>query len=150
MPFTDGQPIHTAIFIDVSTEGYLRKDYSIEGWEQRPEPEQNPFSSWMSKWKAPEHNQEELPLEKDTAETLLDRLTAEDDPLTENTRYILALMLERARLLEEIEHTKLPDHTLRVYKHKKTETAYLISDPELPLDQITSLQMEVAEKLGDL
>lgn len=147
-PFEEGDLIHTAIFVGFEDDGYLRKDYSEEGWDKRPEKEQSPFSSWQSKWKKPEKIEGDKPLEKETAESLLERLSAEDDPATDNTRYILALMLERSRLLQETESQEVPDGVLRVYRHKKTEAVYIIKDPNLPLDQIVEFQAEVAEMLG--
>lgn len=148
VPFEDGQLIWTAIFIGFEgDEGYLRKDYSEEGWNSRPDGDAHPFSSWQSKWKQVEKPAEDHALEKDTAETLLDRLTAEDKPETEKTRYILALMLERSKLLHETDSQAVNDGILRVYKHKRTEAVYLVKDPNLALDQIVDLQREVSEML---
>lgn len=147
-PFEEGDIIHTAIFVGFEDGGYLRKDYSEEGWEKRSEEELAPFSSWQSKWKKPEKIEGDKPLHKETAESLLERLSAEGDSSTDNTRYVLALMLERSRLLQETESQEVPDGILRIYRHKKTETIYIIKDPNLPLDQIAEFQMEVAEMLG--
>lgn len=147
-PFQNGQVIYTALFMDSKDGGYLRKEYSETGWEQRPKEDLTPFSSWMTKWKKPEKAEEDKPLEKQSAETLLDLLSEEDLPETEKTRYILALMLERSRLLIETDSQPLSDGILRIYKHKKTGVNYIVKDPNLPLDQIADLQMEVAEMLG--
>ena len=148
VPFIDGDEIWTGIFLGLSDDGYLRKDFSLEGWEKRLEEDLTPFSSWKSKWKKPQKMEEEKPLIKETAETLLNKLAEEDAPETEKTRYILALMLERAKLLVETDAQEVPDGILRIYRHKKTDENYIIKDPNLPLDQIAGLQAEVAEKLG--
>ncbi len=142
-PFEDGQQIHTAIFIGLTDQGYLRKDYSADGWEQRPDEDRAPYSSWTSKWQRPTKEPSERPLRPDSAEALLSQFQAEDLPETEGTRYILALMLERARVITEEDTTPLPDGLLRIYMHKKTGERYIIKDPQLTLDAIMNLQSSV-------
>ena len=41
--FEPGQKIRAAIFPDPESSGYLRKDYTIEAWENRAD-EESPFS----------------------------------------------------------------------------------------------------------
>ena len=66
-----------------------------------------------------------------------------------NARYILALMLERKRLLREIEVKRDDDGSLtRIYEHVKTGEVFVIPDPELKLDQVEQVQMQVAGLLG--
>ena len=147
---TDGQVIYTAIFFGFKDSGYLRKDYSESGWEQRAEEDQNPFSFWKSKWKERMKEEDNQSLQKEDAESLLTRLVTEDKPETEPTRYILALMLERAKTIIEEDSQQVSDGILRVYRHKKSNEAYLIKDPQLPLDQIISLQEDVIRTLDGI
>jgi hypothetical protein len=64
-------------------------------------------------------------------------------------RYILALMLERKRILKEREVKRGEDGTLtRIYEHPKTGDIFVIPDPELRLDQVAEVQQQVAEQLG--
>ena len=152
-PFQDGQIVYTAIFVGLSEEGYLRKDYSEHGWLSHQDGK--PFSYWKSKWKIHQKPEEDKPLEKESAESLLRKLSEEgqseeDLKASERTRYVLALMLERSKVLREIESQSLPDGTLRVYQHKKSEEVFLVKDPNLSLDQILDLQVEVVQLLDSL
>jgi hypothetical protein len=82
-------------------------------------------------------------MEKLSPEEILARLVEEDQDHTENTRYILAVMLERQKLLRETDSQRTPSGILRVYEHRKTGEVYLIRDPDIPLDQVETVQNEV-------
>jgi len=63
--------------------------------------------------------------------------------------YILAIMLERKRILAEKDIQKREDGTkVIVYEHKKTGEVFLIPDPGLQLDQLEHVQIEVVDLLG--
>lgn len=141
--FEDGETIITALFPDSESSGYLRRDYCVEAWEQRAEDEEAPFSFWKTKFAAPKQTQDEDPEEKLSAEEILQRLVEEDEEHTENTRYILAVMLERQKTLRETDSQRTPNGILRVYEHRKTGEIYLVRDPDIPLDQVESVQQEV-------
>ena len=83
------------------------------------------------------------PVEKLSPEEILVRLVEEDEDHTENTRYILAVMLERQKLLRETDSQRTPNGILRVYEHRKTGEVYLIRDPDIPLSQVEAVQNEV-------
>ncbi|MGA0846522.1 MAG: hypothetical protein ACO3RV_08285, partial [Luteolibacter sp.] len=91
----------------------------------------------------------ELPEEKISPEELLRRLVNEDDSATENTRYILAVMLERQKLLRETDTQRLPVGLLRVYEHRKTGEVFIIRDPDIPLEQVEKVQDEVMMMLDN-
>jgi len=150
VPFEDKQIIYTAIFFGLEDSGYLRKDYSEAGWEQRSEEDLKPFSHWKSKWKKVEKAEDDQKLQKDSAETLLTRLNEEDRSETESTRYILALMLERSKIIAEEDSQEIPEGVLRVYRHRKSEEVILVKDPKLSLDEITGLQAEVLQMLDQI
>jgi hypothetical protein len=65
-----------------------------------------------------------------------------------NARYILALMLERKRLLKEVETKEADGGLTRIYEHVKTGELFIIPDPQLRLDQMAEVQSQVAELLG--
>jgi hypothetical protein len=69
--------------------------------------------------------------------------SGKDEDHTENTRYILAVMLERRKLLRETDHQRTPNGILRVYEHRKTGEVYLIRDPDIPLSEVEAIQNEV-------
>lgn len=141
--FTDGETIITALYPDPESSGYLRRDYAIEAWNELPGDAETPFSFWKTSFSVPTGNERENPVEKLSAEELLHRLVEEDEDHTENTRYILAVMLERQKLLRETDNQRTPNGILRVYEHRKTGEVYLIRDPDIPLDQVEAVQNEV-------
>jgi hypothetical protein len=146
--FADGEAFYTAIFEDEGRDGFTRRDYSAEAWE-REFPKLRPFSYWRSVYQAPkdEGPKKEI-VEKEGAERLLRRLIDEDDPLTENARFILAVMLERKKTLRETDSRSLGDTKLRIYEQVRSGEVFIIRDPMLRLDQIDAIQREVAELLG--
>jgi len=141
--FEDGEAIVTALFPDPESSGYLRRDYCIEAWQSRSAEEPVPFSFWRSNYHVPESETREDPIKKLSPEELLARLIEEDQEHTENTRYILAVMLERQKLLRETDSQPMPNGIMRVYEHRKTGEVYLIRDPNIPLDQVEAVQQEV-------
>ena len=71
------------------------------------------------------------------------RLVNEDEEHTENARYILAVMLERKKLLRETDTQEIPSGILRVYEHRKTGDVFLIKDPQIPLSEVETVQEEI-------
>jgi len=144
--FTDGEFFHTLLFRE--HDGFRREDLSEEAWKQRqadPGAPQ-PYSFWRAKFEPPAPPAPEA-LGKETAEDLLRNYMSGQDEGHANARYILALMLERKRLLKQIE-VKEDDHgrTL-VYEHVKTGEVFVVPDPGLRLDQLEAVQTEVAALL---
>ena len=142
-PFEDEEAIVTALFPDPESSGYLRRDYTVEAWEQRSDDEEVPFSFWRSTYHVPESETREDPIKQLSPEELLERLIEEDQEHTENTRYILAVMLERKKLLRETDSQEMPNGIMRVYEHRKTGEVYLVRDPNIPLEEVESVQEEV-------
>ncbi|MBK1881187.1 hypothetical protein JIN85_02105 [Luteolibacter pohnpeiensis] len=143
--FVDGEIIVTALFPDPESSGYLRRDFCTDAWAEYPTSEEDPkpFSFWRTAYAAPETVEKAEAIRKDSAEDILKRLVEEDEDYTENTRYILAIMLERQKLLRETDSQRTPNGILRVYEHRKTGEVLIIKDPDLPLDQIEAVQEEV-------
>ena len=52
-PFTDGETIVTALFPDPESSGYLRRDYCLDAWNERPEDAEKPFSFWKTTFSRP-------------------------------------------------------------------------------------------------
>lgn len=142
-PFEEGQTIVTALFPDPESSGYLRKDFSVEAWDGDDAETDAAFSFWRSTYEPPVQQEKVDPMEKEDPETLLRRLVDEDEEHTENVRYILAVMLERKKLLRETDSQTIPTGVLRVYEHRKTGDAFLIRDPNIPLDEVEKVQEEV-------
>ncbi len=140
-PFAEGEFFYTAIFRD--GDGFRRDDLSEEAWQARPD-EPQPFSFWRSKFEMPPPPPPE-PLAKQDAESILRKLIEENSDTTKNARYILALMLERKRLLKPMEST---DPDVLVYERTGTGETFLIPNPRLALSQVPEVQKEVSALLG--
>jgi hypothetical protein len=79
----------------------------------------------------------------------LRELMETDDMSRRNVVFILAVMLERRRVLVEKEVQLHPDgRKIRVYEHKQTGECFVVTDPQLRLKEIESVQREVMELLG--
>ncbi len=141
--FTDGESIITALFPDPESSGYLRRDYCVAGWKEQQEIGEKPFSFWRTTFAAPTNNDAQQAAEKLSAEEILRRLVEEDEDHTENTRFILAVMLERQKLLRETDSQRTPNGILRVYEQRKTGEIYIVKDPDIPLSQVEAVQNEV-------
>lgn len=147
-PFEDGEPIVTALFPDPESSGYLRRDFARDAWQARTgDDDDRPFSFWRGTFTAAVHHERPDVVEKEGAEELFRRLVDEDEEHTDNTRYILAVMLERQKLLRETDSQRTPTGILRIYEHRKTGEVYIVRDPDIPLAEIESVQTEVIELL---
>ena len=143
IPFTEGETFYTALFDDPQSEELIRRDFSLSSWDEA-RAAATPFSFWKSVYEAPISNAKPEVVEKETAETLLRRLIEEDQPGTENTRYILAVMLERKKQLRQTATRETDDATFLIYEQPKSGEVYIIRDPELKLDQVEAVQREVS------
>jgi len=144
-PFRDGDLFYTLLYYEKGE--FRREDLSEAAFKARNENIQ-PFSFWRSKFETPPPLATEA-LGKQTAEDLLRRYMAEQSPEHSNARYILAVMLERKKLLKEIEARRGGDGSLtRIYEHAKTGEVFVIPDPQLRLEQIADVQAQIAGLLG--
>ena len=144
--FEDGERFYTVLFPDPESSGYLRKDFSEEAWEQRDESDEKPFSFWNSIYQAPT-KEESVEVTEESPEDLLRRLVEEDESHTENVRYILAVMLERKKLLVEADSQTTPTGVIRIYEHRKTGDVFIVKDPNIPLSEIENVQQEIVDLL---
>jgi hypothetical protein len=143
-PFEDGEKIMTALFPDPESSGYLRKDFSIEAWNARTPDDEKAFCFWKTVYHAPVAGAEKQDaFKKESPEELLRRLVEEEEEHTENARYILAVMLERQKILRETDTQRTPSGILRVYEHRKLGDVFIVRDPDIPLDQVEKVQEEV-------
>ena len=141
-PFEEGEYFYTLLFPEA--DGFRREDLSEEAWAARNENIQ-PFSFWRSKFEpAPETPPE--PLGKETAEELFRRLIASTDAPA-NACYVLAVMLERKRMLKQVRTEQTGDGRILVYEQPQTGDVFLVRDPQLRLAELESVQTEVANLL---
>ena len=140
-PFREGESFYTALYREADT--FRREDICEEAWADRPA-DPPPFSFWKSEFELPPPPPPE-PLAKQDAESILRKLIEENADTTKNARYILAVMLERKRLLKPMEST---DPDVLVYERTGTGETFLIPNPRLALSQVPEVQKEVSALLG--
>lgn len=149
-PFKDGEDFYTCIFDDPESDGFIRRDYSVGAWQEvRPSLDPKPFSFWRSTYKAPVKVEEEKKIEDTSAEGMLRRFIEEDDSRTENARYILALMLERKKVLIPTDSKETETRKLLFYEHEENGDVFIVADPGLKLAEIEVVQTEVSELLAE-
>ena len=143
-PFVDRQTyVSRLAFVET---GYERFDYCTTCWEKR-ETTPGAISVWKGEFEIPPPPPPE-PLKKETAESLLRHLIEQNDP-RRNVIFILAVMLERRRILVERDtQTRADGALLRIYEHRKTGDTFVITDPQLDLDHIQQVQLEVMTLLS--
>jgi len=143
-PFSDREVIYSCLVR--GAENYERKDVSEACWDQMPR--ENLISFWRTVYIAPPPPAEE-PLKKETVETLLRQFMSRDDYSRIEVVFILVVMLERKRILVERDVQRRDDGVkIRIYEHRQTGEIFTIPDPELRLDQIGEVQLQVNELLG--
>lgn len=144
-PFVDQQVIYSRLAF--TPEGYVRADFSEAAWTD--EERGRSLSYWKSIYNAPAPPAAEA-MKKETAEGMLRQFMAKDDFSRKNAIFILAIMLERKRVLVERDVQIRPDDgtKVRIYEHKKTNEIFTIPDPGLRLDELQDVQLEVNELLG--
>lgn len=150
-PFAPEEMVWTYLFKDPK-EGYRREDVTAAGRAQleqaMPLQEEPPFSQWQSRFKpAQAEDAEPTAEQKLGAEGLFRNLAEEDDVATLNTRYVLAIMLERRKALKEVDRRETDEGMLLVYEAPKTGEVFLVLDPGLKLADIAAIQEEVASQL---
>lgn len=142
-PFADKATYHTLLAF--TTDGYARRDLCPDCFPTASR--DGVFSYWQGEFRVPPPPAPE-PIQKETAETLLRKLCESSDPTQAPARYILAVMLERKKILRHRETTTGDEGAeVLVYEHARTGESFTISDPHLRLDQLEEVQRQVAELL---
>ena len=142
-PFLSREAYHTLLSMDAS--GYHRRD--LCGACYATAPREGVLSYWQGEYKLPPPPPPE-PIQKETAETLLRKLVESTDPAHAAARYILAVMLERKRILKHRDTVREQDgDELLVYEHAGTGESFTIPDPHLRLDQLAQVQQEITAVL---
>jgi len=140
-PFAEGDVIYTLLFRDQNQ--LTREDISEAAWLEVKDSVQ-PYSFWRSRYEPPPPTPPPpASLAKESAETLLRRLIEEARPDLTNARYVVALMLERKKILKQVDSRNDDDEKLLIYEHAKTGEVFFIPDPQLKLDQLDAVQAEV-------
>ena len=146
-PLVDKAPVVSVL--KEAEGGYERLDCHPECWKTATR-DWEPFSLWEGVYKAPPPpDARKEPLKKETADELLRRLISLDDPAMKNVVYVLAVMLERSKILVERDAHEQEDRTIiRVYEHRKTGESFVVLDPRLRLENLAEVQQQVVALLS--
>ena len=147
-PFLAKAPYHTLLFDE--RHGYSRIDVCEGCWDGQYRHGASDRKGFVSHWLgeyAPPPDAPPEPIAKETAESLLRRLIELNDPRHQRVCYILAVMLERKRLLKVQSQMFRDGQREFIYEHPKTGDLFSIVDPNVELGQIDELQREVAHLL---
>jgi hypothetical protein len=146
-PFADQETYHTLLFDERAQ--FRRSDVCQGCWErqfsQGARERKGFISYWQGVFAAPPPPSD--PIQKETAESLLRKLIALNDPRYVPAAYILAVMLERKRLLKVREQLVRDGRRVFLYEQPKTGDLFTITDPNLQLDQLETVQRDVATLL---
>lgn len=140
--------LHTLLFDE--RQGYQRLDVCESCWKSQYAQAANHrkgfISHWVGNYEPPPATPPD-PIQKENAETLLRKLLEQSDPRHAGAVFILAVMLERKRLLKvKAQHVE-PGRRVFVYEHIRTGDVFTIPDPDLQLDQLEIVQRDVASLL---
>lgn len=146
--FADKQPYHTLLFAE---KGELQRlDVCEACWTSQfaegGTDKKNVISRWQGIYEAPPAAAPD-PIGKENAETLLRKLVELNDPKHGAVCYILAVMLERKRLLKIREQFHRDGQRVFIYEQPKTGDVFSITDPNLQLNQLEEVQRDVAQLL---
>lgn len=138
--FVDGQAYTTRLVFQ--EHDYSRGDYCDTCWAAAAAA--NPgYSSWKGCFHMPPAEPDRR-IRKETAEGLLRQLIEVADPSKTSVIYILAVMLERQRVLVEREVKTTDDGSrIVIYEHKKTAETFAITDPRLKLSELDEVQKDI-------
>jgi hypothetical protein len=146
-PFADQEAYHTLLFDERSD--LHRSDICAGCWQQQfsdgARDRKGFLSYWQGIYEAPPAAVD--PIQRDTAETLLRKLIEQNDPRHVAAGYILAVMLERKRILKVKEQIVRDGKRTFIYEQPKTGDVFTIAYPDLKLDQLEEVQRDVANLL---
>lgn len=142
-PFRDREKFYSRL--EFGPDGYVRRDYCPVCWTDAVR--HGALSVWKTTYRVPPPPPPE-PIQKETAESLLRKLLEAGDPRDRNIVFILAVMLERKRILIERDVQIRQDGVkVRVYEHRKTGESLVVVDPQLRLAELKRVQAEVVARL---
>jgi len=146
-PFIHKQPYHTLLF-DLKQE-IKRLDVCAVCWKSEHDEGARDRLGFISHWQGVfEMPTVEIePIRKENAESLLRKLVEVNDPKHGSACFILAVMLERKRVLKVKDQIQRNSQRVFIYEQPKTGDMFTITDPDLRLDQLDEVQRDVAQLL---
>jgi len=139
--FEDKETLYSRLSFDEGE--YVRKDFCKACWNK----DDPGLSSWKTVFMVPAPQEEAV--KKENVESLLRKLVAKEDDEDLNAIFILAVMLERKKILVERDvQTSEDGRKLRIYEHRKTNESFIVVDPGLKLAELEHVQEKVVVLLG--
>ncbi len=148
-PFVDKQSYHTLLFEE--KQQYQRLDICPACWDSQYREGASERKGFISQWLGVYHAPPASPVDpilKESAESLLRKLIEANDPHHGPVCYILAVMLERKRILKVKEQIRGESGRIFIYEHAGTGDVFTIADPNLQLDQLEEVQRDTAQLLA--
>jgi hypothetical protein len=146
-PFAHQQHYHTLLFDEKAD--FRRSDICQACWQKQysegASDRKGFISYWQGVYQAPPPPTETI--KKETAESILRKIIELNEPRYIPAGYILAVMLERKRLLKIKEQLKRDGQRVFIYEQPQTGDVFTIIDPGLKLDQLEQVQHDVAALL---
>ncbi len=144
-PFANKQTYHTLLAFE--RHELARQDVCGDCWTalfaEGAKDRKGFISHWVGEYQAPPAAPPEA-IQKETAETLLRKLVERNDPEFRAAAYILAVMLERKKILKVKAQLKENGVRIFVYEQPKSGDVFTIPDPDLQLTQLEAVQRQVA------
>lgn len=129
-------------------QGYVRADFCMPCWTQAEQQRADAVSIWKGMFEAP-IPQPEDPLKKENIETRLRSMMEISDPTKAGIRYLLAIILERKRILvEKSVVTREDGGKTHIYEHRKSGESFILEDPMLDFNQLGQIELEVKAMLS--
>jgi len=143
--FANRQTYHTILAFD--RHELLRQDVCEPCWKAQfsegASDRKGFISHWVGEYETPPAAPPD-PILRETAETLLRKLVEKNDPEFRGAAFILAVMLERKKLLKVKAQTREGGQRIIIYEQPKTGDLFTIPDPELQLTQLEAVQRQVS------
>lgn len=105
------------------------------------------ISQWQSVYHPPPGAPPEA-IRRETAEDMLRKLIAARQPKDGPVCFILAVMLERKRILKVKEQFQRDGARVFIYEQPATGDVFTITDPNLRLDQLEQVQRDITQLLN--
>jgi len=145
--FADREVYHTLLFDEKAD--FRRSDVCQPCWQKQysdgARDRKGFISYWQGVYAAPPPPADTI--QRETAESLLRKLIELNDPRYIPAGYILAVMLERKRLLKVKEQLVRDGQRAFIYEQPATGDVFTIIDPALQLNQLEQVQRDVAALL---
>jgi len=145
--FADQEVYHTLLFDQKAD--FQRSDICQACWQKQysegARDRKGFISYWHGVYVAPTPPVEAI--RRENAESLLRKLIELNDPRYIPAGYILAVMLERKRLLKIKEQIMRDGQRVFIYEQPGTGDVFTIIDPDLQLNQLAQVQHDVASLL---